>query len=795
MAPLPRTPKETFMRTRWLFPSLPLLIIVAVPAAGKDVPAAPAYREAVRRLEPFIAREVEEKGIPALSVALIDDQKVVWSRGFGLADPQAKKPADADTVYRVGSVSKLFTDLAVMRLVERGVLDLDAPVTRYLPDFKPENPFDKPITLRMLMSHRAGLVREPPVGNYFDPTTPSLEQTVKSLNSTRLVYPPGKRTKYSNAGIAVVGRILEKTQKQPFPRYLATVVLKPLGMDRSKFEPDPAVTPHLAKALMWTYQGREFRAPTFELGMAPAGSLYSTANDLGRFLSALFAGGKTKAGRVVEEKTLEKMWTPQFAKPGAKEGFGIGFAVSTFAGHRRIGHGGAVYGFSTEVAGLPEEKLGVVVISARDVTNTVTRHIADVALKQLLAVRDKKPLPDIVETKTLAPGFARSLVGRWQSGKKAVEFQELGGRLYLWRGSVRVEVRRLDEKTLLTDGRTARGTRISVDGDALVIDKDRYRRVKVSPPKPAPERWAGLLGEYGWDHNTLVILEKEGKLHALIEWFFLYPLEEVDRDTFAFPDYGLYHGEKLIFSRDRSGRATKVEAANVVFKRRDVGRAGTFKIVPTRPLEELRKAALKAKPPREKGEFRKPKLVELARLEPSLRLGIRYATRNNFLNTPFYQQPRAFMQKPAAEALVRAQSKLAKQGLGLWIFDGYRPWHVTKMFWDATPPRYRNFVADPAQGSRHNRGCAVDLTLFDRKTGKPIPMVSGYDEFTDRAYPLYVGGTSRQRYFRDLLRRAMQEQGFTVYEAEWWHFDFKDWKKYPILNFTFEEVAAGKGTK
>jgi serine beta-lactamase-like protein LACTB len=114
------------------------------------------------------------------------------------------------------------------------------------------------------------------------------------------------------------------------------------------------------------------------------------------------------------------------------------------------------------------------------------------------------------------------------------------------------------------------------------------------------------------------------------------------------------------------------------------------------------------------------------------------------------------------------------------------------MFWDATPEEQHVFVADPSQGSRHNRGCAVDLTLYDRKTGKPVEMVGGYDEMSDRSYPDYLGGTSLQRYHRDLLRRAMQEESFTVYEAEWWHFDYKDWRKYPILNKTFEELAGEK---
>ena len=107
------------------------------------------------------------------------------------------------------------------------------------------------------------------------------------------------------------------------------------------------------------------------------------------------------------------------------------------------------------------------------------------------------------------------------------------------------------------------------------------------------------------------------------------------------------------------------------------------------------------------------------------------------------------MQRPAAQAVVKANQALEKKGYGLWVFDSYRPWRVTKMFWEATPGPLRTFVADPSKGSRHNRGCAVDLTLYDLKTGKPVEMVSGYDEFSDRAYPNYWGGTSRQRWHRN----------------------------------------------
>ena len=743
-------------------------------------PAAKKYQDVAALLDKLIQHEVTDKGLPALSVALIDDQTVVWAKGYGFADPAKKTPATADTVYRVGSVSKLFTDLAVMQLVERGALDLDAPVTKFLPDFKPVNPFGKAITLRQLMTHRAGLVRESPLGNYFDPTEPSLAKTVESLNKTELVYDPETKLKYSNAGIATVGLVLQETQKQAFPRYLARTLLLPLGMTGSAFEPDPAVMKNLAKATMWTYHGREFPAPTFELGMTPAGCMYTSVNDLGRFLKMLHARGKLGDAVIVKPETLDEMWKIQFAKPGEKQGFGLGFIVGELDGHRRIGHGGAIYGFATQLDCLPDDKLGVVVVTSRDCANAITSHIAETALRQMLAVKQGKPLPKIEESAPLKPETATKLAGRYKTGDRYLDLVEQDGRLWAWpgRGGFRVELRALGDK-LIVDDRLGFGQVVEVQGDKLKIGTDTFERTPAPHPQPLPAKWAGLIGEYGWDHNTLFILEKDGKLHALIEWFFLYPLEEESADVFKFPDQGLYFGEKLRFTRDRAGKATSVEAAMVTFERRKLdGEDGsTFKIKPAKPIDEVRKAALAARPPLEKGDFRKSELVDLTSLDATIKLDIRYASDNNFLGTPFYTSAKAFMQKPAAEALVRVHKKLAAQGYGLLIFDGYRPWSVTKMFWDATPENLHVFVADPEQGSRHNRGCAVDLTLYDRKTGKPVVMTGGYDEMSDRSYPDYPGGTGLQRWHRDLLRRAMEAESFTVYEAEWWHFDYKDWRK------------------
>ena len=215
----------------------------------------------------------------------------------------------------------------------------------------------------------------------------------------------------------------------------------------------------------------------------------------------------------------------------------------------------------------------------------------------------------------------------------------------------------------------------------------------------------------------------------------------------------------------------------------------SFRITPLRPIEELRAEALKEQPPREPGNFLKSDLVELTTLDPTIKLDIRYATGNNFLGTPVYTQARAFLQRPAADALLRANRELKAYGYGLIIHDGYRPWYVTKIFWEATPVDKRIFVADPARGSNHNRGCAVDLSLYRLTTGAEVTMPSGYDEMSERAYADFPGGTADERARRGLLRKVMEKQGFKVNPDEWWHFDYKDWKEYPILNVKFEDIA------
>ena len=302
---------------------------------------------------------------------------------------------------------------------------------------------------------------------------------------------------------------------------------------------------------------------------------------------------------------------------------------------------------------------------------------------------------------------------------------------------------------------------------------------QAPPPNPAPAMMR-LIGQYGPGSDLLEIYESGGHLFADGDGLHQAELAPSGAGTFK------AMGKTLIFAKTGADAAS-VALDGVPFPRRDIGaevikqiRAGEHGDPAT-----LRAEALKATPPAQPAPKRQMDLVPLASIDPTIKLDIRYATANNFMGFALYEQPGAYLQRPAAEALGRAAKALKAQGYGLLIHDGYRPWFVTKMFWDATPVPDHMFVGDPAHGSRHNRGEAVDLTLYDLKTGKPLAMTGRYDEMSKRSYSNYIGGTSRQRYDRGVLRAAMEAEGFQVLDEEWWHFDYKDWADYPIGNVPF----------
>jgi D-alanyl-D-alanine dipeptidase len=290
-----------------------------------------------------------------------------------------------------------------------------------------------------------------------------------------------------------------------------------------------------------------------------------------------------------------------------------------------------------------------------------------------------------------------------------------------------------------------------------------------------------LVGQYGEVATPLTLFERDGAL-----W-----IDGAGRSAARLAGdgesrYRIEGGGELVVAK----RGVKLDG--VLLRRRDFGaevQAGIRKAVRADP-KSLRRRALAATPPVETADHKPADLVDLATIDPAIRFDIAYAGRNNFMGLKLYERPAAYLQRPAAQALGRVRKALEAQGYGVLIHDAYRPWFVTWMFWEATPSESHMFVADPAKGSRHNRGCAVDLTLYDLETGEPVEMPSRYDEMSGRSYADFIGGTSSQRAYRQILRDAMVAEGFEVYPEEWWHFDYKDWRGYGIGTATFTQLAA-----
>ena len=294
--------------------------------------------------------------------------------------------------------------------------------------------------------------------------------------------------------------------------------------------------------------------------------------------------------------------------------------------------------------------------------------------------------------------------------------------------------------------------------------------------------WAAI-GQYGDKAAPSTVFEKDGALHVDGEGF-----KSARLTPSGGGRYAVAGGGELVLEKS----AVRLDGRRLAFHDFGIETRNAIRRMVRADPDVLRRNALAAKPPVETGERLPSDLVDVTKVEPGIKLDIRYAGSDNFMGIPLYERPAAYMQRPAAEALGRIHKALAARGYGLLIHDAYRPWYVTWMFWEATPAEEHAFVADPAQGSRHNRGCAVDLTLYDLKTGKAVEMPGRYDEFSTRSYADFVGGTTAQRARRAILRQAMEAEGFTVYPEEWWHFDFNDWRRYPIGTKTFTELAAAR---
>lgn len=540
------------------------LAALACAVAGS---AAPAWNDAIAsKLSAAANAEVRSGAISGVTIAVVADGKISFVGGFGFADKERREPAEAKTVYRAGSISKLFTALAAMQLAEQERLDIDQPVTNFLPEFRIVIPFAdaRPITLRQLMAHRSGMVRECPVGSYFDDAEPGMEKTVASLASCVLAHPPTTKTKYSNSGVTIVGRAVERVSGMQFEAYQQKFLLGPLGMTNSSFLRRDRIRRNLAVGYLNVAQGnggfREMPAPVFELGTLAAGNLYTTAEDLARFVVWLAKSGSS-GSQLVKPMTLAQMCTPQFTSE--TNGFGLGFSVGHYRGRKTVSHTGAVYGFTSSLTAVPSEGIGVVVLCNDDIAVGPVRKLNNLALDLLLGEPELRAEP---------------VSSNWIHLAGDYESQSFWGRVDLIHGKLIANIS--GQKLVLTSagplrfeasGRIAHGWPVVFQEESgkitgFTLPGQKFMRVDPSGAE-APSSWKRIVGSYGPDFIPLIVSVKNGHLYAMTENEFDYRLTPVNEYVFKMPP-GLYTDEQLVFLADRRGKVHTAVLANMPLRRR-----------------------------------------------------------------------------------------------------------------------------------------------------------------------------------------------------------------------------------
>ncbi len=337
----------------------------------------------LKLLETWMTAQQEYREIPGIMVGLVYDQELVYAHGFGFADLEKQRPVDENTPFRMASITKTFTATSILQLRDAGKLRLDDPVRKYLPWFniKQRFPDQPPITIRQLLTHTSGLPREADFPYWTDHKFPTLEAIKAKLVSQETIYPPATLIKYSNLGMALAGEIVAAVSGLSYPEYIQKNIFNPLGMTSSTVKPDTdyrsrLVAPYSHRLPDHSHASGEYSDTQ---GLTPAANIASTLHDLAAYVSLQFRLDDNSPDAVVRGSTLQEMHRVQFLNPNWTTAWGLGWAVWQRDGKTVNGHGGWVDGNRTQIMFIPEDKVGVIVLTNSDdgEPGFLARHILD----------------------------------------------------------------------------------------------------------------------------------------------------------------------------------------------------------------------------------------------------------------------------------------------------------------------------------------------------------------------------------------------------------------------------------
>ncbi|HEY0635416.1 MAG TPA: serine hydrolase domain-containing protein [Gammaproteobacteria bacterium] len=522
--------------------SLLFTLLVMLAACSANPPLKPAdtlrgdYVYVQEYLRWMIGEEMESNDIPGFSIALVDDQRVVWSTGFGFADLEKQLAATAQTPYRMGSIAKILTAAATMRLAEEGQLGLDAPLSQALPGFsiKSRFPAAAPITPRNIMTHHSGLP-----SNYLHGMVahnPKYFTTlVEDIRNEYVAYPPNQIFDYSNLAVTLLGAAIESRSGMPYGDYIAQTFFTPLGMRHSYFAAEPALTGY--------NNGQP--SEVVPLRDLPSGGLVSSVEDMARFMKMVFAGGRAGETRILGEQSLAEMLRVQNEHVALDFGkqMGLGWMLSGYNvqnGGVVAGHGGSLFNFQSTMIILPEHRLGVVVaansVSARGVVSQVAEKALQLALEAKSGITQPESLPQQVASIELGEaevarlaGYYDSLVGvaKLDANDGALDAEVLGhafrltpredgrfGIRYKLFGLIPVSVAAFDQISLAMEHRDGHELLLGHIGNETMLFGERLSKPADLTP------YLDFVGEYqltnGWEGGvmpeSLALRHEEGML-------------------------------------------------------------------------------------------------------------------------------------------------------------------------------------------------------------------------------------------------------------------------------------------
>ena len=508
-----------FIRTMLLFVGFGFLFGCAI-APKKPVGVALGdYAYTKQYISWLIEKEVKKQDVTGVSIALVDDQKVVWAQGFGYADKANNIPATADTVYRLGSISKVLTATAAMQLAERGKIDIDKPLKTYLPEFsiKTRFPDTAPITPRNIMTHHSGLPANLIKGMWTKDPEPFI-RVVDEIKNDYVAYPPNYVFAYSNLGVTLLGAMIERVSGEDYSAYMNHRLLQPMGMIHSSFTAKPDV-PLMSKAYS---KGKEVEE--MPLRDVPAGGLNSSVIDMSRFMEMIFAEGKSGENQIIRPETLTEMLTPKNLDVPLDLNFriGLGWMLGGLGGIdiQNAGpvahHNGGTFNFMSQMIVLPKHKLGVIVLSnsasgARVVSEVATKALK-LALEAKTGIKQPKEKKPAIDPTPLSPKTLQTYVGDYATMVGLVKVSDKSSQL---RAEAMGKTFQLEHRSdgqfglkykllglipiSLGDLGNIGFSRATIEGRDVLIGSENNQSMLIGEkikPVPIPQSWLNRVGEY-----------------------------------------------------------------------------------------------------------------------------------------------------------------------------------------------------------------------------------------------------------------------------------------------------------